>query len=133
MGIEREDATPIFYSLKSDTGQREMTLSVIDDRLTQIGETELLAEFKREFDAIGKVSGVRNGFIHTPWSMEYGPEGRFKPAHGATPHKKVNYDDPLGQAAETIQTMYDIRVRLIRLCDRLEEIPSLKKLNGQSS
>jgi hypothetical protein len=124
--MEREEAATLYYALRADAGQRDITLSVLIDRLKTPEELELLVRIKKTFDALGKASGRRNGFIHTPWSMWYSSE-EFTPSHGAPLHPKLKPDDILGQANALIKELRSIIDELLALCDELELLPSLQK------
>ena len=125
--MEREEATCIFYSLKSDSAQRDLATAVLSDRLTEMGEHDLLKSFKDEVTTIGKLSGIRNGFIHTPWSGTTDPDNLFCCAHGAKPHPKLDFKDPISQAKRLVSDLWESSHRLDALCDRLEQLPSLRK------
>lgn len=125
--MEREEATSIFYSLKSDSAQRELATSVLSDRLGDISEADLLKAFKDEVTILGKLSGVRNGFIHTPWAGTTDPDNLFCCAHGAKPHPKLDFKDPISQAKTLVTDLWDSARRLDELCARLEKLPSLNR------
>lgn len=124
--MEREQAATLYYALRADKGQREITLSVLTDRLKGPEELELLNRIKTTFDALGRASGKRNGFVHTPWAM-YHTSQEFTPSHGAPLHPKLRPEDILGQGNALLKDLRSIIDDLLVLCDDLENLPSLKQ------
>jgi len=64
-GLPKEAAEAIFFSIKSDSGQREITRSIIlcSEKVPQEHKSYAL----EWIDFMGKKSGERNAAIHTMW------------------------------------------------------------------
>lgn len=124
--MDRDEASGLYYTLRADTAQRDLTLVVLSDRLKSVSELELLGRIKSAFDIVGRCSGRRNGFIHTSWAMEFGTQ-EFVPGSGMKLHPKLRPTDILGQAGDLIDELVDINRTLLSLCDELEELLSLQK------
>lgn len=99
-----EIASAIFFSLKSDAGQRDLVNAVAKVRIT---ETEELALIKKISDAInvaGRLSGERNAFIHTMWAMNV-TDKTLSPIPGTIPHPRLELDRIENQANDLIERL----------------------------
>ena len=116
MGIllnsSRDDTTPIYYSLKADSAQRDLTLAIAADRLTLPGEQDLLKRVSKAINDLGVAGGTRNAFIHTHWSMVHSGGGRSFTFEGK-PHPKLDFADPIGQATRFTVILDEIIERLL--------------------
>lgn len=131
LNTSRADTTPIYYTLKADSAQRDLTLAIAQDRLVHPEEEPLLAKLTAEVNALGRLSGQRNAFIHSHWTMEhYGDELHRFSVEGK-PHPKLELSNPLDQARRVIGEIDAAIDRLIAICDELEEAPSVLSLCEQ--
>ena len=124
LNMSREDASSFFYSLKSDSAQRDFAMAIINDRLNASGQSALVSRLKTELNELGRLSGIRNGFIHTSWSAD---ETKFVATHGTVPHPKIDWDDPIKQGKALIRELWEMSHRLIEICDEIELLSSPKK------
>ncbi len=124
--MDREEASGLYYALRADSGQRDLTVSVLEDRLAAPEYSELLARVKKTFTELGKASGRRNGFIHTPWAMRYSSL-EFVASHGAKLHPKLLPTDIIGQAEKLVKDLYAVSHDLMALCDEIEQLPLFQK------
>ena len=131
LNTSREDTTPIYYSLKADAAQRDLTLAIMSDRLSEPSEADLAKRISITINDLGKASGLRNAFIHTHWSMEWGNDKLV--VTDGKPHPKLRMDDLFGQGSELLATLDEIIDRLLAHCDELEETPSVQKLRTRMS
>lgn len=84
-------AEGIFFSLKADSAQREITLAVAD---TLLGDTPSLRDrVKITLREIGNLAGQRNAAAHTIWTIEV-PSGGFAPIGGVRKHGSLTDDVP---------------------------------------
>lgn len=70
-GAERHIARTMFFSMKSDSGQREMTVAMA--RVVMVDDRGITDECKRVVAAIenlSKLAGERNAAIHTMWYLD---------------------------------------------------------------
>lgn len=131
LNTSREDTVPIYYSLKADAAQRDLTLAIAADRLTHPIEAGLLSRISAAVNDLGKLSGVRNAFIHTHWMQQSSSSGvRF--ACEGKPHPKLDLNDPLGQAKKLLTSLDELIDRLGDLCDELEAAPSVQALQQRT-
>jgi len=72
LGTNIGRAIGIFFAVKSDTGQRDITLGLANNALAL--RPELLAKMKTSFAAFNKIAGRRNDFIHAIWHNPPGTE-----------------------------------------------------------
>ena len=126
LSMDRDQASELYYTMRADSAQREVTLAVLTDRLTSPEGIKLLERIKIAFNEVGKTSGRRNGFIHTPWSMWHGTE-EFVTTDGVKLHPKLKPVDVLGQAVALVAELRRTNSTLLALCDELERIAPPKK------
>lgn len=126
LNTSREETTPIYYSLKADAAQRDLTIAIASDTLTDPSETDLLKRLNGTITELGVAAGVRNAFIHSHWKQVYSG-GEFSWACDGKPHPKLNLSDPLGQAEKFLADMDVLIGKLLELCDQLEQAPSVRK------
>lgn len=126
LNTSREDTTPIYYSLKADAAQRDLTKAIATDVLADSRESDLLARVNSAIDELGKAAGIRNAFIHSHWTMEHSSEGRKWTCAGK-PHPKLDLKNPLKQAEVHIKHVNELIGQLLALCDELEHTPSVEK------
>jgi hypothetical protein len=74
MGTEINKSISIFFAIKSDTAQRDITLSLVREVLSRY--STLVSGLVTLFGAINKTAGRRNDFIHAIWQFPAG-EGEF--------------------------------------------------------
>lgn len=89
-GLDKARAETIFFGVKSDTSQREITLSLA--RLVLRHEPELLAKLEKIFDRIGRYSGERNAAAHALWVVKL-PEGQVMPYPTPGQHRRLKMDE----------------------------------------
>ena len=126
LNTSREDTTPIYYSLKADAAQRDLTLAIMADRLTDPTEAALAKRIAETINELGKASGLRNAFIHTHWSMNYSDNALV--VTDGKPHPRLRMNDLYAQGNELLVQLDDLITRLLSQCDELEETPSVQKL-----
>lgn len=101
-GAERHVARTMFFSMKSDAGQREMTIAMarvlmVDD---EGKETEECKRVIAAIESLSKLAGERNAAIHTMWyldgevgeSADSPPEYWMIPDPNSIPHPKLQQD-----------------------------------------
>jgi len=135
MGIlqntDREDTAPIFYSLRADKAQRELTQAIAKNRLRDPREQALLTEINQAIDELGKIAGKRNSFIHTHWTMSHGSDGyQFTTAENVP--VKLNLENPFADGDNLLERIDHIIDDLLDLCGRAERAPSVEKLHSQT-
>lgn len=126
LNTSREETTPIYYSLRADAAQRDLTIAILVDRLTAPEELDLAERAKAAINDLGKASGLRNAFIHTHWAMDYGDDKLV--VTDGKPHPRLRMDDLYGQANELLDELDSLINRLLEICDELEETPSVVAL-----
>jgi len=68
-GMDPDRAKDVFFSIRNDSSQRDMTLTA--------GKTALVAHptvwesFRTTINALDKLAGERNAAIHTMWGFNY--------------------------------------------------------------
>lgn len=118
-------ARAIFFSLKSDAAQRDITLAAMAVRLR--GAPELLERGRKAFQRLADLSGERNAAIHTIWAVE-GSNKRYSPAPGAEHHKRLRQDDFEGQFSELAMNLGGMSSVLFEL--RTDILMHLHQIDG---
>lgn len=95
------------------------------------GEQDLLKRVSKAINDLGTAGGTRNAFIHTHWSMIHSGGGRSFTFEGK-PHPKLDFADPVGQAARFTVILDEIIGRLLVPCDELETAPSVLALRERT-
>lgn len=67
-GMGEEMAKALFHTLRSDAGQRDLTLAAVRVRLGR--DNPRYKELKRFFSEIGQCASARNEAIHTSWGYD---------------------------------------------------------------
>jgi len=68
MGSDVGRAAPLFFAIKTDRAQRDMTAALAKSKLRS--EPVLLERFTAAIGRIGKLAGRRNDFVHTMWTID---------------------------------------------------------------
>lgn len=100
---ESDNAAAIFFALKSDIAQRDITTAVIESELGTSAHPEhkkLAERLKRPIHKLNSLSAERNAAIHTMWSFVSGDEhenGRVLPSSGVIHNPVLDINDAAGQ------------------------------------
>jgi hypothetical protein len=107
MGLKKPEAEAIFFTLKADSAQRDITRELAKVILASNADLS-----KRTTDAItafDKLSGERNAAIHTMWHASI-PEATITPSPHARHHGSLKPDH---------------RAQFLELADKLSDLESL--------
>jgi hypothetical protein len=126
-GMPFEQARSVFFALKSDRSQRDITLAAGETALAD--HPALWDRFKRSVNQINELAGERNAAVHTMWAIDWqywgGPSLYFAdkigPAPGAIPPKKLKDDFP-AQCAELSRKLQEHIVELERIRSEYEKL-----------
>jgi hypothetical protein len=110
--IPRPHADAIFFALKADSAQRDITVGLAEQVLTE--EPHLLAELRRLITLMGKSAGERNAAIHTMWRADREAE-RVGPSPITRRHHPSLKPDHLPQFYELADRMVDVGDQLFRI------------------
>ncbi|MEQ1942262.1 hypothetical protein ABMA32_07545 [Mesorhizobium sp. VNQ89] len=71
-GAERHVARAMFFSIKSDAGQRDMTIAMARARMLDADpvESDNLKSVIAAIEGLSKLAGERNAAIHTMWYLD---------------------------------------------------------------
>jgi hypothetical protein len=132
-GLDKTRAETIFFGVRSDTNQREMTLALA--RTVLRGEPELLARLDKVFDRIGRYSGERNAAAHALWVVKM-PEGRVMPYPTVSHHRRLKVDDHEKQFERLLSNLSKVFRELLLLDAELARIaakPTARKVDASTS
>lgn len=124
-GMPLDKANAVFFALKQDSAQRDITLAVCR---TSLGEgASIWPRLKGCFNAIETLAGERNATIHTLWAIQM-PAGVLIPHPTAIHHRKLqvaNHRQQFKRLREEIGRRFDEMVTLFAEAgDALREKPS---------
>ena len=128
--IDIELARAIFFSVKSDAGQRDMTFAAAKSRLILTEEETLLTRIGKMLDQAGKLAGERNAFIHTMWMMQ-GSDKQMNPSPYSVPHPKLQTHRIKSQADELHKKLSSLVMPMAVLTTDVSRSPSIEKLREQ--
>lgn len=122
-GAERHVARAMFFSIKSDAGQREMTIAMaralmVDD---DDAETDECRRVVSAIEALSKLAGERNAAIHTMWYLDS--------EDGETPDSPPDYwmiPDPNSIPHPRLQD--DVEKQFTTLIEKLEHAKDMLML-----
>ena len=116
VGLEVKAAWAAFWALKSDAGQRDVTLALVQSRL---GDTNPLAtSLKSSARKLAAISVERNLVVHTPWGITFLDTEGDDPRKWSNPAPLPLVRHPRLQADFAAQCS-DIEVRLDELTAEL--------------
>lgn len=115
MGMRKAEAEAIFFALKADSAQRNVTRDLANVVLA--ANTALLKRTKDVINALGDLGGERNAAVHTMWrasveTSSIGPSPLVK-HHGAL---KPNHRT---QFFELARKLVDLEGTLMELADEI--------------
>ena len=88
-GLPKEMAAEIFYALKADSAQRDITKAAALSALrSNNGSDELIEKVTKVFNDIGRLAGDRNKTVHAGFSVDADGYGRFDPYHPKTEYRQ---------------------------------------------
>jgi hypothetical protein len=93
-GMARPNSRAVFFSLKADTAQRDITLALAQSELSD--QPQLLAKIVHVIHRLNQLSTERNAAIHTMWAILDPKEG-LRPHPQVTHNKTLDINDPWGQ------------------------------------
>jgi hypothetical protein len=124
-----DEAQAIFFALKADTAQRDITREL--GKVTLAADEALASEFSAAFNDLQVLSGQRNAAIHTMWSV-LTQEGRITPSPTVPYHKSLDPDRTAEQFAELNIKIGAVIDSLIPLVLKIEKhLASQKKSRTQ--
>lgn len=112
-GMELEQARAVFYALKADSAQRDITSAIARVRLKD--DPKLCMRFLDVLRKIGQISGERNAAIHTTWTVSV-PDFVIVPSPKAPPHGKLNVDEFEAQFKNLVGSLNQLNVNLGECC-----------------
>jgi hypothetical protein len=111
-GLDPLRAEAIFFAVKSDTIQRDMTLAAARIALSPF--PDLLERTESLFAKIGRLSSERNAATHTMWAVKM-PEGRVTPYPSSNQHRRLKIDDHRAQFEQLIAQLNDTFRKAVQL------------------
>jgi hypothetical protein len=112
-GMSREQAQAVFYALKADSAQRDITAALAKVRLSEY--PDLQATFLTLIKQAGQLNGERNAAIHTTWTVSV-PDYKIEPSPSAPPHGKLNVEEFEAQFRTLTRSLNQITFRLGEFC-----------------
>ena len=120
-----------FFSIKSDTGQREMTLAAVKERLDPAADEALYRRIRSTLSQIGSLSDESNAFIHSMWAMKM-PDRRVAILPNVPPRPRQKPERIAERAEELIVRLSDLVLPTIALVRDLSDSASIKKIREHS-
>jgi hypothetical protein len=124
-GMPDEQASDVFFALKSDRSQRDIALAAGKTALAK--HPTLWERFKTTIEKINDLAGERNAAVHTMWAIDWQYWGlalyspKIGVAPGAIPHKRLSDDFP-AQCAELNRKLHEHFVELDRIRSEYEKL-----------
>ena len=125
-GTGYDTAHTSFFSIKSDAGQREMTLAAVKERLDLAEDEALYRRTRSTLSQIGSLSDESNAFIHSMWAMKM-PDKRVAILPNTPPRPRLKPERIAEQAEELIVRLSDLVLPTIALVRDLSDSASMKK------
>ena len=98
-GMDPDRAKDVFFSVRNNSTQRDMTLAAGKNALT--AHPTIWESLRMTINELDKLAGERNAAIHTMWGFNYynallDPGGKlsFGPMANTVPHKSLKDDFP---------------------------------------
>lgn len=110
LGRSHEEAAALFFSIKTDTGQRDMTLALAEARLKTA--PDLIQRYRAAFARVGALAGERNAAIHTLWLVQ---GETVTPNPLATHHKRLNVEKHREQFARLRESIREVQAEVAAL------------------
>jgi hypothetical protein len=125
-GMPTEEARDVFFALKSDRLQRDITLAAGKTALAE--HPALWERFETTLEKVNELAGERNAAVHTMWAIDWqywGVPSLYFPKVGvaseAILHEKLKDDFP-AQFAELNQKLQEHFVELDRIRGEYEKL-----------
>jgi len=123
-GMKYDNAVAVFFALKTDFAQRDITIAVLDSELTgKTPEVEKLRDrIKRPINKLNSLASERNAAIHTMWGYVH-EEGDVKvaPQPSVKHHPSLKVDDAAAQMVRLEEKLGSVVDTLIRSLHELGE------------
>lgn len=107
--LSHDEAQAIFFALKADTAQRDITRDL--GKVVLAKDAALHSEFSSVFADLQTLSGERNAAIHTIWSV-LANEGKLMPAPFFPHHRSL-------QPERTAEQFAELNLKIGAIVDRL--------------
>jgi hypothetical protein len=122
-GMPKEAAEAIFFSLRTDAAQRDITAAACRTAFPE----DLYGRINNAIKRVGGLAGERNVAIHAMWATHY-PSGQVTPSpwvHGPFLLKKDDFDNQFAELQETLKNLFRELLRL--QADAIYHVASLRK------
>lgn len=124
--MPHEAATGIFFTLKSDSTQRDITGALVKARLSD--RPTLKKELLDNIEKLNKLAGERNAAIHTMWDNAGGLQN-IVPSRMVTKHNgKLEKEEFLIQFLRLTIALDKIQICLIESFWEITELPPLPSI-----
>jgi hypothetical protein len=117
-GMPEVRAEAVFFALRNDRSQRDITLAAALNALLDNGD--LFSRCEAAINDAGKLSGERNAVMHAMWATKY-PEGHITPSPFVRGPSKLRKDDFERQFTELTETLRNLFRRILRLRIEVEK------------
>ncbi len=111
-GLDATKSEAVFFAVKSDGSQRDMTLSL--GRIVLERHPELFQRMIKLFNSLGDLSGERNAVTHAMWAVKM-PEGRLTPIPSRGQHRRLKVKDHRAQFDRLLRELSTMLNELIKL------------------
>jgi hypothetical protein len=116
----------VFFAVKSDTGQRDITLSLARELLFK--EPDLVRALASTFGSINKMAGRRNDFIHGIWQFPK-EDGRIAEIWLGV-KDRLSGKDPKAECATLRSDIADLHYEIMVLHDKVKTALQEKPRNA---
>lgn len=122
-GMNFHNAEAVFFSIRTDSAQRDMTLALAKSALWN--QPSQFDQIKSTINLVGKLASERNAAIHMAWIVNDGSD-RPSPYLRVNPHPGLK-DDAIAQFDALESALIDIFLKLSKIRKSLTLSPSLDK------
>jgi hypothetical protein len=116
-GMTWENAQAVFFALKSDATQREITIALLPASLATTNDEALRKKLTCLLNTLGRLSGQRNAATHQMWLVD--AEKRSIHPHPSMPKRKLLNQDFKAQFEVLACNLSGLYLRLNAFADAL--------------
>ncbi len=117
MGGTVAKSISIFFAVKSDSGQRDITLSLAKEVLFM--HPDLIRALTSTFSSINRMAGRRNDFIHGIWQFPDKDQGIAEIWLGV--RERLSGKDPMAECEALRREIADLEYETFILYERIKE------------
>lgn len=124
--IDEALAQAIFFSIKSDAGQRDILTAIVNYVFRDEPGHDIFVRYQKVISDVNKISGERNAFIHTIWC--YGPIEGVAADRTFPKHHRLNSQNVTEQGEKLVANITDTYEAVYKITNEIVEYASQRKV-----